>query len=458
MCSLTMINKLIHKPVGKDDLIKLIEAQGLETIRCEYPDFHGIARGKRMPAKEFVEIIERGVNFCVSVFSLDLSGNAASGTGLTDEVDFCDMTGIPDLDSFRILPWEENTAHCLLDLFLKGEPLRVAPRYILKTVVQNYNQIDIIPIVAVELEFYILEYKNGHWVPYSDTWMNYTANRLSDDYYVLKEIEKNLQNMGIDVVASHHEYYPGQYEINLKHGEALKSIDNTFAFKCMVKEIAHRRGLRATFAAKPLNKHGGSGSHVHVSLLRTSDGKSLFHDPNKEMGVSDEMRSFIGGVLKHVKAMMLIVSPTINSYKRVVPFYFSPIHALWGYDNRTLCVRIPHQRNEGTHIEVRCGSADANPYLATAAILAAGLDGLKNNIDPGEPFSGNSYKATNIDPSKFLPGTLSDALVEFERDTYFREILGHEFVQAYVAVKKMENERFRQYVTDWEFNEYTFYL
>jgi glutamine synthetase len=247
-----------------------------------------------------------------------------------------------------------------------------------------------------------------------------------------------------------------QYEINLRHSPALDACDRAFRLKSVVKDVAANHGMLATFVGKPFNDQGGSGFHIHLSLGR--DGENALDDPGADMGVTSELRQFTAGILAHAPALMALLNPTVNAYRRILPDSLAPTHGNWGYDNRTTFVRIPPERGGATRIEVRVGDGASNPYLGTAATLFAGLDGLRRELDPPPPIAGDAY---HLDPSEQgtpLPKSLDEALDALEADTVLAEALGTELVETFVAVKRFECERYHQWVSDWDLDEYLHHL
>ncbi len=442
-----------------ETILRQIEAAHIHTVKVEFADLHGIARCKAVPARQFPHIVEHGIQFAYPTFALDLAGNPAAGTGTAEEVGYADMTALPDLSTFTLLPWEPHTAAVIADLYYQGEPIAIAPRNILKRIVGEYEKRNLLPIVGSELEFYLLKRDNGAWHTYSDKpSMVYTWNLTIDPNGITRKICDAVEEMGHRALAVSHEFFPGQFEINLDHGEAVDMADRTFFYKQAVKEIAYQNGLMATFMAKPRSDLGGSGYHLHLSIADPETRANLFYDPNGDHELSDLMRHFIGGQMAHACGMTAVFAPTVNSYKRYVLGAFAPYYVVWGYDNRTCYVRIPPERKGGTRVENRTPDGVANPYLAFAAALAAGLDGIANQLEPGAPFEGDAY--SNADPQRtmVLPQYLHQAVDEMERDRALCELLGAPFVQAFGAVKRLEAQRFRAHVTDWEFNEYAFHL
>ncbi len=444
----------------KKEVEEIIKAQGIKTIRVDFCDHYGINRGKGVPAERFSHVIDEGIHCALPTFALDLAGNVAQGTGIAEEVGYSDMTAIPDLTTFRVIPWEENTARVIADLYFEGEPLAISPRNILKKIVKEYKNKGMRPIVGSELEFYIFEKKNGQWEYYADKpSMVYTMNPLVDKLNIIGKVKTAMAQMGYSVLYFNHEFFPSQYEINIIHGDVLEVADITFTFKQVVKEIAFQHGLLATFMGKPRNDGGGSGYHLHISLYDESGKRNLFEDKKGKYGLTQIALQSIAGQLKHARGMSAILASNINSYKRYVPGAFAAYYILWGLDNRTTYIRIPPERGDGTRIENRAPDGSANPYLAFATVLAAGLDGINHKLDPGDPFIGDAYRlleGTNKYP--LVPLSLGEALEELKKGDFIQKTLGEQFIKMFLAVKEMEWKRFSNYVTDWEFKEYAFYL
>ena len=442
-----------------ESVLRQIESAHIRTIKIQFPDFFGVARTKAVPARQFPHVLEHGIQFAFPTFSLDLAGNGAAGTGTAEEVGFPDMTAIPDLSTFTVLPWEPHTAAVIADLYYEGEPIALAPRNILKRVLAEYDQRNLVPLVGSELEFYLLKRDDGGaWRTYSEKpSMVYTWNSTIDPDGITRKICDAVEEMGHRALAVSHEFFPGQFEINLDHGEALNMADRTFFYKQAVKEIAWQNGLMATFMAKPRSDLGGSGYHTHMSIAQPETRANLFYDPRGNGELSELACGFIGGQIAHARGMTAVLAPTVNSYKRFVPGAFAPYYIVWGFDNRTCYVRIPPERKSGTRVENRTADGVANPYLVFAAALAAGLDGIDHHLDPGPPFSGDAYSTASPD-TPVIPQYLHEAVTALEQDAVICEALGPAFVKAFGAVKRLESQRFRAHVTDWEFNEYAFHL
>jgi glutamine synthetase len=325
-------------------------------------------------------------------------------------------------------------------------------------VLNQFAQLGMRAMVGPELEFYLLERDPGSargWRTYGEAQGNvYTAGLKGDPENTLLATLRQLSAYGLDVVAANHEFCSGQFEINLWHSEAMSAADRAFRFKAAIQELARQSGKLATFMAKPLNGEGGSGFHIHFSAV-DDDDRPLFDDPDGEHGLSKVGRAAIAGVLAHAPALAALHNPTINSYKRFGPDTLAPWLIDWGLDNRSAMVRIPPERGSASRMELRLGDASANPYLAIASLLAAAYLGIRDNLDPPDPLEGYGYDVTKADK---LPGDLGTALDALEADTELADALGGPFVKAFLAYKRNELERFGQWITDWEFREYSYHL
>ena len=267
-----------------------------------------------------------------------------------------------------------------------------------------------------------------------------------------RDMVLTMEDMGFVIEASHHEMSPAQHEIDFQYDEALSAADNIMTFKLVVKTIAKRHGLHASFMPKPKYGENGSGMHTNMSLSR--DGVNVFSDSSDEKGLSKEAYYFIGGIMKHIKALTFITNPIVNSYKRLVPGYDAPTELTWTENNQNSLVRIPVTRGEGIRVELRSPDASANPYVVLAVCLAAGLDGIKNKITPTK----SSNLAAQDQQAEHLPETLKEAIDYFESSSWVKEVLGEEFCRQYVAAKKNEWLRYTRQVTDWEIAEYLYRL
>jgi glutamine synthetase len=441
---------------ARDEAPRTDDATGVPvtSVRLLYPDLHGVARGKDVPISEFDHAIEKGLCFCSAVMGTDLRHTPVVG----GEEGYPDLIARPDISTMVQLPWEPGIASCLTDLEPApgGHPI-ADPRGAVRKAVAALRALDLDPIVGPELEFFLLERDPtapGGLRRYVDNLsMVYTVGPLADPRGVVREITESLARLGMGTFAANHEFMNSQYEINLRHAHALTAADRAFRLKAAVKDVAAQNGLIATFMGKPFNDQGGSGFHLHISADRDDD--NAFADRNDADGISDEMRRFMAGVLAHGTALMAFLNPTINAYRRIVPDSLAPTRCNWGWDNRTSFIRVPAERGRATRVEIRVGDGSANPYLAIAAVLLAGLHGLREKLPLEAPVSGDAYTQDLGEP---LPATLEDALAALEADSVLRESIGPEIVDTFLAVKRFEIDRHRQWVSDWEIDEYLHHL
>lgn len=429
----------------------------ITSVRVLYSDLHGVARGKDVPVAEFDRCAETGLNFCAAVMSTDLRHTPVLG----GEVGYPDLVARPDLATLVALPWEPGVACCLADVEgVHGGPAPADPRGAVRRAAAALAELDLEPVVGPELEFFLCEPDPA--VPGSvrrhvdRLSMVYTVGPQADPRGVVRRMTEALADLGIGAFACNHEFFNSQYEINVRHADALTAADRAFRLKSAVKDIASQHGLVATFMGKPFNDQGGSGTHLHISLDR--DGANACDDPGDVAGVSLALRAFTAGVVAHAPALIAILNPTINAYRRLVPDSLAPTHANWGWDNRTAMVRIPPERGAATRAEVRVGDGSANPYLAIAALLFAGERGIRERLEPPEPVSGDAYTLPDGMGGMPLPRTLEDALDALEADAFLLDALGPAIVEPFVAMKRFEIERHRAWVSDWERDEYLHHL
>ena len=436
-----------------------IKAENIDTLRIEYPDLHGICRSKAVPAKRLEAVAEEGINFTQTIYAVNLANDVAPETGCGSEIEWKDMTIMPDLSTFAVLPYLEGTGRLIGNAFREGKPIEVDPRYTLQKILKRYEEKGYRPVSASELEFFLFHPgEDGPGSLYNPGLSCvYQANPALDPLGFCRTLQNTLLKLGIDVIYLNHEFFPSQFEINWTYDHALNMADQTFTFKYVCKEMAAQHNLHLTFMGRPTTEGGGSGYHIHLSLSDPETRENIFNDPQGKFGVSDLMRYFLGGQMAHAKGMSALFAPTINSYKRYVPDSFAPYHLAWGLDNRTVYCRVPGERGPATRVENRAPCASANPYLVYTAAFAAGLDGIENKIDPGEHAVGDVY---HVEPGTYepVPFSLQEALEELKADKVICDAMGPELIKAFVALKEDELERFRRHVTDWEFKEYAFQL
>jgi glutamine synthetase len=423
------------------------------SIRVLYPDLHGVARGKEVPIAEFDHVIEKGLRFCAAVMGTDLRQTPVVG----GEEGYPDLIARPDMSTMTTLPWEPGVASCLANLepAAGGAPIP-DPRATVRRAVEDLRAIGLDPIVGPELEFFLLQRDSAatHGIRrrVDQPSMVYTVGPQADPDGIVRKMAEGVAQLGLELLAFNHEFMNSQYEINLRHTDALRAADRAFRLKAAVKDMAARHGLVATFIGKPFNDQGGSGTHLHVSL--NPEERNAFDAPREEHGVGTNLRAFTAGVLAHAAALMAFLNPTINAYRRIQPDSLAPTHANWGWDNRTTFIRIPPEGGHATRIEIRAADGAANPYLAIAAVLAAGTHGVREGLTPPPSVDGDAYRADREVIGPALPFSLDAALDALEGDAVLRGALGPQIVDTFLAIKRFEIERHRAWVSDWDIAEY----
>lgn len=434
-----------------------LRQEGVTILRLSYSDLHGTARGKEFPLDLLESVVEEGASFCVANLTDGLASNPTNAPGQAPDRGYPDMRARPLLSSLARLPWDPEVAWFLADVEDNQGPVAHAPRNLLQRVIARYNEHSWQAIIGPELEFFLLRpTTDGRLERYSDRHsMVYTTGKRSDPLGVVREMLKAAHTLGLKASAVNHEFARGQYELNLLHSPALDAADRTFRLKALVKEMAEQAGLLATFMGRPFNDDGGSGFHLHISL-NDARGCNLFADTASADGLSLLARHFLAGILEHAAALMAFLAPTINAYKRLLPDSLVPTAANWAFDNRTSFVRIPAERGRATRLEVRAADASANPYLAIAALLLAGLDGIERSLEPPDAADGDVSVGAPV--GKLLPRNLEASLQALRADQDLCIAIGEPLIRAFCAMKEAEIERFRTAVTDWELSEYAWHL
>ncbi len=440
----------MRKHYSKEDIMELAGDEDVEFIRLQFTDMFGSLKNVAITASQLEKALD---NKCM------FDGSSIEGFVRIEE---SDMYLYPDLSTLEIFPWrpqQGKVARLICDVYRpNGEPFEGDPRYILKRAIKEAADMGYTFEVGPECEFFLFHTdENG---------MPTTLTHEKAGYFDLgpldlgenarRDMVLNLEDMGFVVEASHHEVAPAQHEIDFQYDEALATADNIMTFKLAVKTIAKRHGLHATFMPKP--KFGVNGSGMHINMSLSKDGKNIFNDSSDKLGVSKEAYYFIGGIIRHMKGMTAVTNPLVNSYKRLVPGYEAPVYIAWSATNRSPLIRIPASRGEGTRIELRCPDPSANPYLALAVCLRAGLDGIGNKIEPPASVDCNIFAMTEEEKRNLgieaIPGTLIEAVYELEKDGFIQEVLGRHVSQKYIEAKKAEWANYRAQVTDWEINQY----
>jgi glutamine synthetase len=439
--------------ITRDDVLDAITTNNIKFVRLQFVDILGIVKNVAIPAAQMKKALSAGISF---------DGSSIEGFARIQE---SDMVLKPDPKTFKILPWEADggrVAGIVCDVHLPdGTPFTGCPRHVLKKSLAEAEKMGYVMNTGPELEFFLFEKQDGipTTIPHdSGGYFDFPPVDLAED--IRREIVIALEDMGFEIEASHHEVAWGQHEIDFKYSDALTTADNVITFKYVTKTIATNKDLHATFMPKPVFGVSGSGMHINISLFDKDceDDENIFFDRNSDHEISDTARYFIGGLLTHIKAITAITNPLVNSYKRLVSGYEAPVYITWSWANRSSLIRVPAARGTGTRVELRSPDPSCNSYLAFAAILAAGLDGIKNKIDPGEPIEENIYEmdfheitAAGIDT---LPTSLSLALDHLKSDDVVRSALGEHAYDAFMRIADAEWEDYRVQVHQWELDRY----
>lgn len=429
--------------------VSTLKQQGIEYVRFELPDLHGVSRLKVVPIDKVEGYIRKGLNFYGGTLALDTASMVVPNSGYHTERKYRDHLIFPDLDSLTPVPWLDKTAKVICDPYWSiEEPLTVAPRYVLKTLLQKAADLGFDVMMGHEFEFYLL---TADKQPIFDGL--HIFNHIRNQYIPeIDQILAYLRASGIDVITHNCEYAPSQFEINYGASKGILGADKAFTFKNAVKEVAHRLGYHATFMSKPFAGMSGSCCHFHLSLWERGTDNNAFLDLNdSEYGLSKTARAFIQGILDHAPAMLPLIGPTPNCYRRLKPHTFAPSNISWGVEDRSAMIRVKATHDEGTHLEMRAASAISNPYLTAAATLAAGLLGIQKGRELQPMVDGPSEDDSSL--PKF-PQTLDAALDALAADPEMIEMLGPEFCTLFTTVKQFELARFHDHLTDWETHEY----
>lgn len=393
-----------------------------------------------------------GLSFPSALFSFDTSATLQRSVGPKYSGGYPSWNSHLDLQSFSVLSYAPGVARIIADLKTgDGSPVVLAPREVLRNVLNRYEQLGYRVLGSFEYEFYAFRDGADGVKPAWNGLQCFSETKQSEVEEMIREVLHHLTEMGAGPEAANTEYGSGQFEVSNSPFWGIEVADMAFYYRSSIKEILANKGYQASFMSKPQNGMSGSGAHLHHSVYDT-DQRNLFYDSSASDGLSDFCRWFVGGQLYHARSISALVNATVNSYKRLQPNSFAPHRISWGYDNRTCMIRIPAARGNNTRIENRLPGADTDPYLALAVTLAAGIDGIMNEIDPGDPLHPTS-SAYELNASA-LPRSLGEALDDLERDDWVKQALGEEFVNHYLALRQAENNRFLQHVTDWEQTEY----
>jgi len=446
-----------------EDAVFSLEEKDVKFIRLQFTDILGIPKDVEITLDELPKALEEGIAF---------DGSSIEGFARICE---SDMYLHPDLDTLKIYPWKSTTsegeeygnARLICDVHMpSGEPFEGDPRYRLKKTQEEAGEKGLKMFVGAEPEFFMFK-SNGEEELHNIS----TALHDQGGYFDLMPVDKgeearkdiviSLEKMGFEVEAAHHEVASSQHEIDFRYGEATTLADHLITFKTTTKTIALKHGLNATFMPKPYEKINGSGMHTHISL--EEDGENCFYQPDNPYELSDRALYFVGGLIEHIGALTALSNPTINSYKRLVPGYEAPVNISWGRHNRSVLIRVPHTSTPetSTRVEFRSPDPTANPYLAFAGILKAGLHGIEEEIEPPEPVEEDLYEMKAGTKAErgigSLPGSLSEALDALEEDEVIEKAIGSHILENYLRAKRTEAREYQVNVTDWEIEKYMKY-
>ncbi|MEA3460132.1 MAG: type I glutamate--ammonia ligase [Chloroflexota bacterium] len=437
-----------------EEILKKAKADGVKFFSLQFTDVVGTIKNVTIPTWRLEEALGDGIWF---------DGSTIEGFARICE---SDMFLKPDPTTYCLLPWEPEeirTARIICDVHRPdGQPFEGDPRFILKRAMEKARRRGYIYNVGPEIEFFLFKMDGAPQVkpvPHDvGGYFDFSPRDLASE--VREEIALALGKMGIEAEMGHHECAPGQHEIDFRYDDALTSADNCMTFKYTVKAVARKHNLYATFMPKPIFGVEGSGMHTHQSLF-TPKGDNAFFDPEDKYGLSKIAYNFLAGQMEHARALSAIVAPTVNSYKRLTPGYEAPVYICWGQINRSALLRIPccsPGRTDAVRLELRCPDPSCNPYLAFAAMLRAGLDGIERDLPPSPPVEQNAYEFDDSMRRELniatLPATLGEALDELEKDEVLKEALGEHIYRAFVRAKRAEWEEYRIQVTDWELKRY----
>jgi glutamine synthetase len=436
--------------LSRSQILATCKKENVHFLRLQFTDILGMVKNVEVPRAQFAKALDGQVMF---------DGSSIEGFVRIEE---SDMLLVPDISTFRVFPWSRSTgrvARVICDIHLPdGSEFSGCPRLALKRVTAMAKKMGYEMMAGPEAEFFIFN-KDASGNPTlvtHDAASYFDMTPMDQGEECRQRIVYALEDMGFEVEAAHHEVAPGQHEIDFRYAEALQTADNVSTFRMVVKKIATDMGLHATFMPKPLYGQNGSGMHCHQSLFKGK--KPVFYDAKAKYQLSTTALHYIGGLLRHARAFCAITNPTVNSYKRLVRGYEAPTTVAWSEKNRSPLIRIPDRRGEGTRCELRMPDPSCNPYMALAVTLRAGLDGIINKIDPGEPVSKNVYKMSQRERSRLkiseLPADLNEALIELKKSKLMQEALGDHIFTNFVEAKEAVWHDYIAQVHTWEHDRY----
>jgi len=436
-----------------EEVLEEIEDQGVDFLRLQFTDILGTVKNVSVPAEQAEKAFTEGIYF---------DGSSIDGFVRIQE---SDMRLEPDPETFAILPWRDEDEHksarliCDVHNTTTDAPFTGDPRLVLRNAIDRADELGYTVNAAPEPEFFLFE-EDEDGTATTDThdtggYFDLGPKDLASD--VRRDIIYGLESVGFDIEASHHEVAQGQHEINFTYDDALSTADNVGTFRSVVRAIAAQHGLHATFMPKPIPRINGSGMHTHLSLFK--DGENAFHDDDGEFNLSDTARQFVAGILEHAPAITAVCNPTVNSYKRLVPGYEAPVYVAWSDVNRSALIRKPAARTpSASRIELRSPDPSCNPYLAFAAMIHAGLDGIENDLDCPDPVRENIYEFDEDKREEYgietLPSNLGGAVDALEADDVIIDALGEHVAEKFIKAKRREFKDYLVDVSQWELDRY----
>ncbi|MGM0369245.1 MAG: type I glutamate--ammonia ligase [Bacillota bacterium] len=435
----------------KKDVLQKAEELDVKFIRLQFTDILGVIKNVAITIDQLEDALDGEIMF---------DGSSIDGFTRIQE---SDMKLKPDYDTFTVFPWRPDgggtVARMICDVYMPDDtPFEGGPRNVLKRALEEAQEMGYTMYLGPEPEFFLFENdEEGEATTIThDNGGYFDLGPIDEGQDARRDMVLALEQMDFNMEASHHEVAPGQHEIDFKYEDALKTADNIATFRFVVKSIADNHDLHATFMPKPIFGENGSGMHMNQSLFK--DGENAFYDESDELGLSQVAKYYIGGLLKHANAIAAITNPTVNSYKRLVPGYEAPVYKAWSASNRSALIRIPAARGAGTRVEMRNPDPTANPYLATAVMLKAGLDGIKNEIEPPAEVVENIFAMTQEEKAELeidsLPGSINEAINELLDDQLIQDALGDHVVKHFVEAKRLEWDVYRTQVHQWELDQY----
>lgn len=434
----------------KEDILNLVKENGVRFIRLQFTDIFGALKNVAITERQLEKALDGQMMF---------DGSSIEGFVRIEE---SDMYLKPNFDSFVIFPWrpqQGKVARLICDIYRPdGTPFEGDPRYALRRAIADAEALGYEMNVGPECEFFLFETdENGNATVNTQDKGGYFDLAPTDrGENARRDMTLALEEMGFEIEASHHEVAEGQNEIDFKYGPALETADSIMTFKLVVKSIAQRHGLYASFMPKPIFGINGSGMHVNMSLFK--DGKNAFYDESDKNGLSKIAYQFIAGLLNNIKGLAAVTNPLVNSYKRLVPGYEAPVYLAWSCSNRTALIRVPASRGAGTRVELRCPDPSSNPYLVLAVLLQAGLDGIKNNLEVPKEIVANIFKMTEDERKdagiENLPNNLYEAVNFMKESELAKKALGDHIYANYIEGKEAEWDDYRTKVHDWELENY----